>query len=63
MIVAQDDSEHVKRVQLVDRANRTAWLVGDNAADSQDSRTYGAVQLESVRGVVVWPRNRKKAKN
>ena len=36
----------------------SAWLLGDNAPRSQDSRAYGAVPLSAIRGValaVVWP--------
>lgn len=36
----------------------TVWLEGDNADDSRDSRAYGPVKTESVRGRVafrLWP--------
>jgi type IV secretory pathway protease TraF len=42
----------VKRVER--RAPDGWWVVGDNAAASDDSRTYGAVPDADVRGVVRW---------
>ncbi len=42
-------------------AGRSLWLLGDNPASSADSRRFGAVPADRVRGRVVlrfWPPNR-----
>ena len=48
----EQDSEVVKRVQRInDRGHY--YLVGDNLDDSTDSRHYGAVTREYIKGKVV----------
>ncbi len=42
----------VKRVRTVDSAG--AWVEGDNAEASTDSRTFGPVALASIVGRVRW---------
>jgi signal peptidase I len=32
----------------------SVWVMGDNRTDSLDSRSFGAVPLDSVRGKAVW---------
>jgi nickel-type superoxide dismutase maturation protease len=48
----QPERELVKRVDHVD-LHGAAWLLGDNAAASTDSRTFGAVDTDAVVGRVV----------
>jgi signal peptidase I len=51
----------VKRVSRVDRRNGTVWVVGDRPMASVDSRAFGALPLERIRGRVVyrfWPPER-----
>ncbi|HEX6127214.1 MAG TPA: nickel-type superoxide dismutase maturation protease [Pyrinomonadaceae bacterium] len=48
----EQDSEVVKRVaRIIDRA--LYFLVGDNLEDSIDSRHYGAVTREYIKGKVI----------
>lgn len=42
----------VKRVMYID-ANGLATLAGDNPAESTDSRTLGAIPIESIQGRIV----------
>jgi nickel-type superoxide dismutase maturation protease len=43
----------VKRVRDVLSDGRL-WLAGDNPAESDDSRVFGAVPAEAVEGRVIW---------
>jgi len=45
--------EVVKRVSTIG-ADSTLYLLGDNAAQSTDSRQFGAVSAEDIVGVVRW---------
>ena len=45
--------ELVKRVDHVD-LHGSAWLLGDNAPQSTDSRTFGAVRGDEIIGRVRW---------
>ena len=48
----------VKRIRMV-RADGAVWLEGDNPFGSTDSRQFGPLPAESVRGRVLlrlWPR-------
>lgn len=42
----------LKRIAQIEQ-NGTVRLIGDNPADSTDSRTFGAVSIESIVGKVV----------
>lgn len=56
VVVARGKREVVKRVAAVD--GERLIVLGDNPERSTDSRTYGAVPLDAVRGVVravYWP--------
>lgn len=46
--------EKIKRVARIDGGR--VWLLGDNPSASTDSRTFGWLGLEAVRGVLLWPR-------
>ena len=45
--------ELVKRVDRVD-LHGDAWLLGDNEAESTDSRTFGSVPTDAIAGRVRW---------
>jgi nickel-type superoxide dismutase maturation protease len=56
VVIERDGREIVKRVASVDGDALT--VLGDNPAGSTDSRTFGPVSRDSVRGVVravYWP--------
>ncbi|MCU1450328.1 MAG: Signal peptidase [Acidimicrobiales bacterium] len=58
----QRDRTMLKRVAVVDPAQATVTVLGDNRAASTDSRTFGPVPLELVRGRAVyryWPEHRR----
>ena len=51
------DIEAIKRIRLVDSEGR-AWLQGDNADESTDSRDFGPVSPDAIVGRVLfryWP--------
>ena len=58
VIVEREGRLDVKRVAAwpdgVTNEPRSLWLLGDNAALSQDSRQRGPVPLEALRGLVVY---------
>lgn len=54
IIIAHDGIEKIKRVEHV-RAQEV-YVLGDNAVASTDSRDFGWLPTESVRGKVLWPR-------
>ena len=57
VVIASDprapEREIVKRVDHID-IHGASWLLGDNPADSTDSRHFGAVPGELVTGRVRW---------
>ena len=57
VIVEREGRLDVKRVAAAPpetSTEETLWLLGDNGAHSNDSRTGGAVPLSALRGLVVW---------
>lgn len=48
----EQDGEIVKRIERID-ARGNYFLVGDNTADSSDSRHFGAVTRKYIKGKVV----------
>jgi len=54
VVIKHGGLEKVKRVMMV--ANNRLFVIGDNQAESTDSRTFGWVYMSAVRGRVVWPR-------
>jgi nickel-type superoxide dismutase maturation protease len=43
----------VKRIASVDPRG-SVWVLGDNPAESADSRTFGSIPLHRVRGRITW---------
>lgn len=56
IIIKHDGREKIKRVQHVDTDK--LYVVGDNPAESSDSRQFGWVDSNCVLGKVLWPRVR-----
>jgi nickel-type superoxide dismutase maturation protease len=58
VVALPDETLAVKRLIRLDGAGRV-WVEGDNPFGSSDSRTFGALPPEAVRGRVLmrlWPR-------
>jgi phage repressor protein C with HTH and peptisase S24 domain len=51
-----DGLEKIKRIARVD--DRRLYVLGDNPQASKDSRQFGWIGMESVRGKVIWPKVR-----
>ncbi len=63
VVVEHPDRERYEMVKRVVRTVGPAglWVEGDNASQSSDSRTFGPVQRDAIRGVVrlrYWPLGR-----
>jgi phage repressor protein C with HTH and peptisase S24 domain len=54
VIVLHEGKEKVKRVHKV--RNGELFLLGDNGAQSTDSRDFGWLPLEHITAKVIWPR-------
>lgn len=54
VIVLHDHMEKVKRITAL--TAHTVFVEGDNPASSTDSRHFGWVDRDSIKGVVVWPK-------
>lgn len=54
VLLRHNGLEKIKRVVQIDGAR--VFVVGDNEAQSTDSRHFGWLPRASVRGKVVWPR-------
>lgn len=54
VIIKHGGREKVKRVMLV--SGSRLFVVGDNQAESTDSRTFGWLFMSTVKGRVIWPR-------
>ena len=56
VIVQHDGLEKIKRLRRID--NGIVYVVGDNAAASTDSRTFGSLPKAAIIATVLWPRRR-----
>ena len=54
VVIKHGGLEKVKRVMMV--AENRLFVIGDNQAESTDSRTFGWIYMSAVKGRVVWPR-------
>lgn len=48
----KENVEMVKRIKEIDKEGRY-FLIGDNADESTDSRTFGSVSIQYIKGKVV----------
>jgi nickel-type superoxide dismutase maturation protease len=61
LLLGPSDVPMVKRVARVESRGGQVWVVGDNAADSVDSRRFGGLPAARIQGRVVcryWPLDR-----
>lgn len=54
VIVSHDGLEKIKRIEK--QQGDLLYLLGDNPAESTDSRSFGWVQASSIVAKVVWPK-------
>lgn len=54
IIFIRQDRETVKRIDNID--TNGIFVLGDHTDTSTDSRHYGTIPHQAVRGVVFWPR-------
>lgn len=54
VIVSHDGLEKIKRIEK--QQGDLIYLLGDNAAASTDSRSFGWVQAKHIVAKVVWPK-------
>ena len=54
VIVRHGDMEKIKRIEK--QQGDLIYLLGDNAAASIDSRSFGWVQAKTIIAKVVWPK-------
>lgn len=52
VVIKQDNMEIVKRVQKVD--GKEVFVMGDNIRESTDSRHFGSITLDQIKGKVVY---------
>lgn len=53
VMLSHDGLEKIKRVKYV--SSNDVYVVGDNPAESKDSRTIGSIDRNNVLAKVVWP--------
>lgn len=54
IVLQHGQIEKLKRVRSLHHDG--VYVIGDNAAESTDSRAFGLVAYQSVTGIVIWPR-------
>ena len=54
VILLHDGLEKIKRIDHVE--GDKLYVLGDNGADSTDSRQFGAIDRQYVIARVIWPR-------
>jgi phage repressor protein C with HTH and peptisase S24 domain len=54
VIVSHNGLEKIKRIER--QQGNLLYLLGDNAAASTDSRSFGWVQAQAIVAKVIWPR-------
>lgn len=54
VILSHEGIEKIKRINRVE--GEKLYILGDNAAESTDSRHFGWVDRAQVLGRVIWPR-------
>ena len=56
VILEHHGKEKIKRIERIDRKKHELFVIGDNLNASSDSRHFGWITQNAVRGRVLWPR-------
>lgn len=54
IMLRHDGKEKIKRIHAIE--GDTIYVLGDNPADSTDSRQFGWITRDHVIGRIIWPR-------
>lgn len=57
VILEHHGKEKIKRIERIDPDKGQLFVIGDNLDASSDSRHFGWITQEAVRGRVFWPRD------
>lgn len=57
VILEHHGKEKIKRIERIDPDKGQLFVIGDNLPASSDSRHFGWITEEAVRGRVFWPRH------
>lgn len=57
VILEHHGKEKIKRIERIDTEKGKLFVIGDNLDASSDSRHFGWITKQSVRGRVFWPRH------
>ncbi|HSW75063.1 MAG TPA: S26 family signal peptidase, partial [Candidatus Saccharimonadales bacterium] len=55
IVIRHQNLDKIKRVAQVD-SRKGVYVLGDNAAASMDSRSFGWIGFDEIIGKVLWPR-------
>jgi nickel-type superoxide dismutase maturation protease len=58
IIIRHDGLEKVKRIAKL--TDDKVFVLGDNPADSTDSRSFGWLSRDKVAGTVIWPHRKRR---
>ena len=56
VILEHHGKEKIKRIERIDAESGQLFVIGDNLDASSDSRHFGWIAQDAVRGRVFWPR-------
>lgn len=57
VIIRHDSLDKIKRIANLDIDK--IYVLGDNEGQSTDSRHFGWLDITTIQGKVIWPRNKK----
>lgn len=57
VILEHHGKEKIKRIERIDTTKHQLYVIGDNLSASSDSRHFGWIGQDAVRGRVFWPRH------
>jgi phage repressor protein C with HTH and peptisase S24 domain len=55
VVLRHNGLEKIKRISKLESGR--VFLLGDNPAQSTDSRSFGWLNISAVKGKIIWPRH------